>query len=149
MSVGRTSANDFDPKGDEEEHAEEAPLVVDRDPGTTWSTETYADGLAGANKDGVGIYIDAKPGVTATRMEIQTTQPGWSAEIYGASGGAVPADLDSGWTRLGDVTMRDDKQRFKINRDGERFRYYLVWITSLPADQRVEISEIALFRPSD
>jgi hypothetical protein len=146
VSVGRTSAEDFDPQGDDGEHSDEAPFVVDRDAGTTWSTETYRDGLEGANKEGVGIYIDAKPGVEATRMEIQTTEPGWSAEIYGANGAQVPPDV-SGWEQIGDVTMRRDKQRFRINEDGDSYRYYLVWLTSLPESQKVEISEIALFAP--
>jgi eukaryotic-like serine/threonine-protein kinase len=148
VSVARTSAEDYDPQGDQAEHSDEAPLVVDREPGTTWSTETYSDGIEGAGKEGVGIYVDAKPGVEAVRMEIQTTEPGWTAEIYGANGDAVPPDIDTGWTRIGDVNMRRDRQRFRINEQGESFRYYLVWITSLPESQRAEISEIALFRRS-
>jgi tRNA A-37 threonylcarbamoyl transferase component Bud32 len=149
VSVARTSANDYDPLGDDEEHADEAPLVVDRDAGTTWSTESYTNGIQGAGKEGVGIYVDARPGVAAVRMEIQTVEPGWTAEIYGASGGEVPDDI-AGWTSIGDVTMRDEKQRFRINPDEERFRYYLVWITELPeGSEKVEISEIALFKRGD
>ena len=148
VSVARTSAEDYDPQGDQSEHADEAPLVVDREPGTTWSTETYRDGVEGAGKEGVGIYLDAKPGVEAVRMEVQTAEPGWTAEIYGAKGEAVPADIDTGWTRIGDVNMRRDRQRFRINERDETYRYYLVWITSLPESQRAEISEVALFRRS-
>ena len=51
-----------------------APLVVDRQPDTRWITESYSSGLEGANKDGVGIYVDAKPGVEAVRMEIQSPE---------------------------------------------------------------------------
>ena len=41
--------------------------------------------------------------------------------------------------------MRSDNQRFRLQ-GGERYRYYLVWITALPPEeQRVEISELALF----
>ena len=72
VSVGRASAHDYDPLGDDIEHHSEAPRVVDRDPGTVWTTESYSGGLAGSNKDGVGVYLDAKPGVEAVRMVIQT-----------------------------------------------------------------------------
>jgi serine/threonine protein kinase len=48
VSVGRASAHDYDPLGDGEEHHSQAALVVDRDRGTTWSTEGYSSGLAGA-----------------------------------------------------------------------------------------------------
>src|SRR5919106_4654405 len=49
----------------EEAPPERTRLVVDRDPGTSWITESYSSGLQGAAKDGVGIYVDAKPGVEA------------------------------------------------------------------------------------
>ena len=80
-------------------------------------------------------------------MEIQSPVPGWKAEIYGAAGSAAsPDSIETGWTKLGGGTVRDDHQRFKLDTDGERYRFYLVWITELPPDQpRVEIGEIALF----
>jgi eukaryotic-like serine/threonine-protein kinase len=119
---------------------------VDRDPGTQGSTESYRDGLAGANKAGVGIYLDAKPSVQAVRMEIQTPQPGWKTDIYGASGNRAPASIDSGWTKLAGGTVHSDHQRFKLDTGGKRYRFYLVWITELPPGQpRVDIGELALF----
>jgi serine/threonine-protein kinase len=147
VSVGATSAKDYDPLGDEEEHPERAALVVDRQPDTRWITESYSSGLEGANKDGVGIYVDAKPGVEAVRMEIQSPETGWRAEIFGATGSRVPESIASGWQRLGGGEVRSDHQRFKLADSGERYRYYLVWITDLPPDsQRVEIGEIALLQ---
>jgi tRNA A-37 threonylcarbamoyl transferase component Bud32 len=147
VSVASTSANDYDPAGDDEEHPERAPAVVDRQPGTTWVTETYSSGIAGAGKDGVGIYVDAKPGVEAVRMEIQSPDRSWRTEIFGASGSRPPAAIEDGWTRLGGGIVRTDHERFKLAASGERYRYYLVWITALPEDaQRVEIGEIALFK---
>jgi eukaryotic-like serine/threonine-protein kinase len=150
VSVARTSANDYDPLGDDEEHPELTPLVVDREPDTTWTTESYSSGIEGAGKAGVGIYLDAKPGVEAVRMEIQSTPPGWEAEIFGAGGNRAPESIDEGWTRLGGGTVRSEKQRFRLADSGERHRFYLVWITELPPDaQRVEISEIALLQRSN
>jgi serine/threonine-protein kinase len=146
VSLARASASDYDPLGDDAEHHGQAALVVDRDPGTTWSTESYRDGLAGAGKAGVGIYLDAKPGVDAVRMEIQSPQPGWKADIFGASGAKAPPSIDSGWTKLGGGAVRSDHQRFKLDAGGKRYRFYLVWITELPpGQQRVDIGELALF----
>jgi serine/threonine-protein kinase len=145
VSVGRASAHDYDPLGDDQEHPDQAPLVVDRDRGTVWTTEGYSSGLEGANKAGVGIYLDAKPGVDAVRIEVQSAEPGWRAEIYGASGPRAPESIE-GWKQIGGDTVRRDKQRFPLDVGGERYRYYLVWITALPPNaERVEISEIALF----
>jgi tRNA A-37 threonylcarbamoyl transferase component Bud32 len=147
VSVASASAKDYDPLGDDEEHPERATYVVDRQPGTTWVTESYSSGLEGAGKAGVGIYVDAKPGVEAVRMEIQSPDTGWQTEIFGATGGRVPAGIDDGWSRLGGGAVRSDHQRFKLAASGKRYRYYLVWITALPENApRVEIAEIALFQ---
>lgn len=147
VSLARASATDYDPLGDDEEHHSQAPLVVDRDRGTSWTTEGYSSGLEGANKAGVGIYLDAKPSVDAVRMEIQSADPGWKAEIYGAPGDRVPESIETGWTKLGGGTVKSDRQRFKLDSGGKRYRYYLVWITELPpSSTRVEISELFLFQ---
>jgi tRNA A-37 threonylcarbamoyl transferase component Bud32 len=152
ISLKRDSATDYDPMGDGEEHSDEAPWVVDRDKGTTWTTEQYNDGVitkvnAGGDDPGVGIYVDADPGVAANRVELQTPHTGWHAEIYGAPGGSAPESLDD-WTRLGGGEVRRKEQGFRLDTGGEQYRYYLVWITQLPPDEEsVEIAEIALVAP--
>src|SRR5437763_1649168 len=67
VSVASTSAAAYDPIGRDGEHDADAAHVVDRDPGTTWATEHYTGGVL--NKAGVGIYIDARPGVDAKSIE--------------------------------------------------------------------------------
>ena len=89
VSVKRTSAQDFDPLGDDDEHADQAFLAVDKDPGTSWTTESYS-GATLAGKKGVGLYVDAAPGVAATSIEIDTPKPGWQAEIHVAPDGDAP-----------------------------------------------------------
>ncbi len=150
VSVPRGSAGDFDPPpGDETEHHAEVTRVVDGDPGTAWSTETYSDhaftGTAGT-KAGVGIYVDARPKVQATAIQIQTPKPGWNATIYGAPAGSIPATL-AGWTKVAGVAVKRTKENFELDTNGQAYRYYLVWITSLPADaDSVQIGEVSLFR---
>jgi eukaryotic-like serine/threonine-protein kinase len=151
VSVKRTSAQDFDPLGDKDEHADEARLAVDKDPGTAWTTESYrGDTLAG--KAGVGLYVDAAPSVSATQIEIDSPKTGWQTEIYVAPDGdaptAAPGKTDE-WKKVADGTVRHTRQRFKLRTDGKQYRYYLVWITKLPPGQeRVEISDVSLFRRS-
>jgi tRNA A-37 threonylcarbamoyl transferase component Bud32 len=143
VSVKRTSAAAFDPLGDGEEHDGEEVLAVDKDPGTSWSTEGYQGASLG--KDGVGIYVDADPDVDARAVEIATPEPGWKAEIRVADGAEPPQAIED-WQRVAGGTVDDKRQRFRL--DGERHRYYLVWITALPEGQeRVRISEITLFAP--
>jgi serine/threonine-protein kinase len=153
VSVGRTSARDYDPlSSDKQEHRSDAFQAVDRDPGTSWTTEHYEGGTITkpdhSAPPGVGLYVDARPGVDAVRMTIQTPHPGWKATIYAAPSGAVPASITSGWTKLGGGTVKRSEQRFNLTTDGRSYRYYLVWITALPPGQdQAAISEVALLAP--
>jgi serine/threonine-protein kinase len=146
VSVRRASARAYDPKGDGEEHSDEASRTVDRDDGTFWTTESYRAGIEGAGKDGVGLYIDAKPKVRAVAMQIETPEPGWKATIYAAPPGAVPQSVPDGWTKVGGGTVDDKDVSFKLDTKSD-YRYYLVWITKLaPGAERAEISEIRLLQ---
>jgi eukaryotic-like serine/threonine-protein kinase len=149
VSVKRTSAQDFDPlSSDKEEHHDQAHLAVDKDPGTAWTTESYRnDSLAG--KKGVGLYVDAAPGVAATSVEIDTPKTGWQAEIQVAPDGDAPTEApgQGEWQKVGGGTVRHTRQRFTLRTNGKAYRYYLVWITKLPPGaERVEISDVSLFR---
>jgi serine/threonine-protein kinase len=152
VSVKRTSAQDFDPLGDKDEHADQARLAVDKDPDTAWSTESYTGGTLDSKRGddkGVGLYIDAAPGVAATKIEIDTPKPGWQAEIHVAPDGDAPtvAPGQGEWQEVGGGTVRHNNQRFTLRTSGKRYRYYLVWITKLPEGaERVEISDVSLFR---
>ena len=97
VSLSRRPPTTSTPTGDGNEHRGETGAVLDRDPQTTWSTERYDGGLAG--KPGVGIYVDARPGVAARALEIRTPEPGWTAEVYAAPNGP-PEDSSDGWTRI-------------------------------------------------
>jgi serine/threonine-protein kinase len=147
VSVSSASAHAYDPLGDQHEHDDQAPLVVDRDPGTLWTTESYTAGIQGAGKPGVGIYVDAKPKVDATEMDISTPAPGWHATIYGAPAGAVPKSFPGGWKKVGGGTVGKKDTSLPLDTGGTAYRYYLVWITKLaPRSERAEISEIRLLQ---
>jgi serine/threonine-protein kinase len=151
VSVKRTSASDFDPLGDQEEHSEEATLAVDQDPGTAWTTEGYQNDTLNkpTGEPGVGLYIDAVPGVNGRALEIQTEVPGWEMELYGATerppADEWPSDV---WTKLGGGTVEKRKQRFELDTGDKEYRYYLVWITKLPpGEDSVAINQVTLSAP--
>lgn len=144
VSLGQDAAKDYDPLGDDgKEHPEEAAAALDRNDSTTWSTETYK-GKA-LTKAGVGIYVDAEPGVAARAMRVRTTTPGFTAEVYAAQDG--PPDSIDGWNKVADDrTIDSTSQRIDLDTAGTRFRYYLLWITKLPPGEGVvKISELYLF----
>jgi eukaryotic-like serine/threonine-protein kinase len=147
VSLGQSRANDFDPFGGDGEHSLEAKAVVDQDTKSTWSTERYQGGTLNA-KPGVGIYVDAKPSVAARAIDVISPTRDWRGAIYAAPNGPPPREL-SGFQRLASIEQSKTRTRVRLNTEGKRYRYYLVWITDLPPEaSTVEIAEIRLFRMS-
>jgi eukaryotic-like serine/threonine-protein kinase len=145
ISLADDSAHAFDPPpGDGVEHSDQVAFAVDRDKSTTWSTESYQGGTM--NKPGVGIYVDASPGVAASALQVSTPHDGWAASIYAAQSG--PPKALKGWTELApNKTVNGSKERWLFTTRGKRYRYYLLWITSLPPNQQsVQVSELTLYR---
>ena len=145
VNLTTKAAHDYDPDGDGKEHSDQTIAATDDDSSSAWTTETYeSDDL---QKPGVGLYVDANPGVAARKLAIHTSTPGWSGEIYVAKTGPPSKLPSAGWTRL--ANLADVKRRTDVSLDtaGNRFRYYLVWITKLPpGGSKVSITDLALFR---
>jgi serine/threonine-protein kinase len=154
VSLAQDSTKDYDPLSeDKTESPGEVAFAVDRQPATTWSTETYQKGAL--NKAGVGLTIDARPSVAARRIVISSPSPGWIAEIYAARRQLPPTAPTQGQTPVGDpawarissaVSIDKEKVRIPLDTAGQDFRYYLVWITKLPDEGEVKISEVYLYR---
>lgn len=156
VHLGQTAAHDYNPFGTGPEHPDEVSNAIDGDPNTTWSTEHYLGGDLG--KPGVGLYVDASPGVAARAIAIQTPTPGFAAAIYGA--GAFDEQLHygdplplaaRGWTLLSGAQPIGSQTLIRLDTAGVAYRYYLVWITQLQSGQAstgvaAQIAELTLFR---
>ena len=142
VSLSQSSARDFDPKGnDGKEHPDEASRVVDNEPNTSWTTETYQPGAL-VQKGGVGIYVDAKPTAAAVQIDVDTPTPGWRGQIYAAKPGKPPAKLED-WVPLSDIGSAEKTNQLTL--DGTPYRYFLVWIEEPPPGEKsVSISGISL-----
>jgi serine/threonine-protein kinase len=144
IALRTKAAHAFDPYGTDGEHDDQATAAIDDDAQSTWSTESYDGGRL--NKPGVGLYVDASPGVAAKRLALRTTTPGWSGAIYAATSGPPQGGLD-GWTKVGTIHDVKGSQQIPLDTAGKEYRYYLVWITALPPNStKATISELALLR---
>jgi serine/threonine protein kinase len=145
VSLAQASPKDYDPQGDKKEHSDQTSFVVDRNPTTTWSTEKYEGGKFPGGKSGVGIYLDASPGVSGKRLEVESSTKGWTAQVFAAKSG--PPDDIKKWQNVSGAPQELGKgtQKFSLDTAGQRFRYYLVWITKLPGSGQVKIAELKLY----
>ena len=143
INLSSTAAHDYDPDGDQAEHPDQTSAAIDPDRNSAWSTESYSGGSL--QKDGVGLYVDAKPGVAARRIELRTPTGGWSGAVYAATTGPPPK-VGPGWTKLADMRDVQPRQDVRLDTGGKKYRFYLIWITQLPPGQsRVSIADLAIF----
>jgi eukaryotic-like serine/threonine-protein kinase len=154
--LAQTSAHGYNPFGTGPENHDEVGNVVDGDPNTTWSTEQYYDGtLKKAGGVGAGIYLDAAPGVIGKALEIKTPTPGFAVQIYVANkillslpyGDSTPL-IARGWQGpVGASGYVRSHERIELGTGQQQFRYYLIWITALPAKmESAAIADLTLFK---
>jgi tRNA A-37 threonylcarbamoyl transferase component Bud32 len=141
VTLTSESAQDYDPQGDGEESSDATQFVVDANPQTVWDTEKYETDLQSLGKEGTGIYLDAGSPVAAKRVDVLTSSPGFTAAVYAAD--EVPDDID-GWTKVSTDTTVGKEQEIPLDTGGRRFRYYLLWITTLPPSGKATIKELTL-----
>jgi tRNA A-37 threonylcarbamoyl transferase component Bud32 len=156
VPLSQTAAHDYNPFGTGPENRDLVQNVVDSDPNTTWSTAQYYEGtLKKAGGVGVGVYLDASPGVVGRAIEIQTSTAGFAVQIYAADqiqlslpyGNSTPLTARGWQGPIGSSPYVYNRERIQLNRGGPPFRYYLIWITTLPPHmESASISELTLFK---
>jgi hypothetical protein len=134
------SVTAFDPEGNGEEHDSQAPLVVDDDPDTAWSTMTYFDPLP-LQKGGVGLVLDLGETHPVTEVTLRLAGGPTDLEVrVSDSSGSQPDDFRS----VAEESGADGE--VTVDFDQVDARYVLVWLTDLPqvgeAEYRAQISEV-------
>jgi eukaryotic-like serine/threonine-protein kinase len=143
VKLDSDAASDYDPEGDGEESPEAARNATDANLTTNWDTETYSGGFAGSNKSGVGLYVDAGSPVAARQLHLVTATPGFTAEVHAAN--TVPGQIRD-WTKVSRRKRVGQEERFRLDTNGTRYRYYLLWIVELPDGNRAALQELSLKR---
>jgi serine/threonine protein kinase len=144
-------ARDFDPppRGNGSENPQQVPDAYDGDPVSAWSTLDYATPDVGGKK-GVGLVFDLGSVVTIGRLQLQTSLPGWDAEIRVADvEGAAATD----YRLVKSITAGTGVQTVMLPAQ-TRARYVLLWITRLAANNTdpkfpysATVNEIRFYAP--
>jgi serine/threonine-protein kinase len=135
------SVSSFDPQGpDQEEHEELTHFVIDKQPTTSWRTETYRAANFGV-KDGVGLVFTLDGGGHQLgRLRVASPNQGWAASVYVAD---TAPDTIEGWgepvTRAEGLTGGAE-----FDLQGREGGAVLLWITEPGAGNRASIAEVTL-----
>jgi len=130
----------FDPEGNGHEHDGDLPKLVDHDPGSSWSTEHYDDGLQGVGKQGVGVVLVLDAGHKLNHLQVTSPGRGWSASVYVADG--PKPDVAQWGTAVGAGRVTGQTTSFDLH--GRTGAAVLLWITDLGGSASVTINELQL-----
>ena len=139
------TAQDFDPQGSPpEENPEQAPLAVDGDPTTAWSTQTYDQNLGpGGLKTGVGLVLDLGADHKVSKVDLTMVGSPTNVSIYVTE--QRPTGVQ-GLTAAGSTTVTGARGSVSPA-STPTGRYVVVWLTKLPATPggfRGEVAEVAV-----
>jgi hypothetical protein len=106
----------YNPFGTGPEHPEAVAFAADGDRSTSWSTETYS----GVWKPGTGIVLATPSAVALSKIVVETSTPGFQAQIQVGSSPDGGFHADSSWKTVG--------RRTTFALDGKTGRYWLLWL---------------------
>lgn len=128
--------------------------ALDDNHATSWYVDPKAPALIGV---GLALDLGTLRGVKA--IELETSTPGFTIEVYATDEATLPPDiLDTRWTHLRDVTkvgVVDPKkatdvegtERMALGAGTTKYRILMLWLTVPPTDApRLRIAELKLFR---
>jgi hypothetical protein len=145
-----TCAHDYNPdaiSGPKNQNPNLVGFAIDANVNTAWLTEHYYNGSL--QKAGVGLYVDMSRPVLASELVLYTQTPGYHAQIYGSNSAPDPVVFDTGrggWSQLAQIPSVKHKQPIQLPTPKGGYRYYLVWITSLPPGKMLAaINEVAVY----
>jgi len=130
-------------------------LTIDGDTSTAWTAQVNP---ATAPKLAEGLLIDLKAKQKVAVLQLVTSTPGITVQVYGANGHTVPASItDPAWVPLSAFKLVKKKHvRLKLRDSKKAFTYITLWISKAPASAvgtveapgHVDVNEVELFPPA-
>jgi hypothetical protein len=130
-------------------------LAIDGDPSTAWTAQvdpTTAPSMA------EGLLIDLKAKLKLSSLELITSTPGMTVQVYGTIGQAAPTSItDPAWVPLSAPAIVKKKHlRIKLRDSKKAFTFVTLWISKAPqsaigsaqAPGHVDVNELELFQTS-
>jgi hypothetical protein len=127
-------------------------LAIDGDTSTEWTAQVNP---AAAPKMAEGLVIDLKTAQRLSAIELITSTPGMSVQVYGANGHTLPASItDPAWVALSPYLVEPKRHvHIKLRHSAKAFRFVVLWISKAPASSvgtpsepgHISVNELELF----
>jgi hypothetical protein len=146
------AATTYNPYGYPASEFGDPSLAIDGDTSTEWTAQVNP---AVAPKMAEGLAIDLNSAQRLSAVELVTSTPGMSIQVYGAKASALPTSITApAWVQLTPyLTVKKRHERIKLQDSGKGFRFITLWISKAPASSvgtaaepgHVSVNELELF----
>jgi len=130
-------------------------LAIDGDTSTAWTAQVNP---ATAPSLAEGLLIDLKAKEKVAVLQLVTSTPGMTVQVYGANGHTVPSSItDPVWVPLsGFKVVKKRHLRLKLRDSKKAFTFVTLWVSKAPASSigtaespgHIDINEVELFPTS-
>jgi hypothetical protein len=151
LLLDANAATTYDPYVYPASNFGEPRLAIDGHPSTAWTAQVNP---AVAPKMAEGLAIDLKTPQTLSALELLTSTPGMTVEVYATGSRPLPPSItDHAWLKLSpNQTVKTGRVRIKL-KTTRAFRFVALWISGAPAASvgtpqepgHVSVNELELF----
>jgi hypothetical protein len=150
IELDTNSASTYDPSHFPASDFGDPSLAIDGDRTTGWTAKVEP---SGAPNLAAGLLVDLKGAQRLSAVELITSTPGMTVQVFGANGSAAPATMtDPAWVALSSSLVASKRHVHIGLRDSSRaFRFVTLWISKAPpsstpeAPGLVSVNELELF----
>jgi hypothetical protein len=152
LTLDTNAATTYNPYGYPASEFGDPSLAIDGDASTAW---TALVNPTVAPKMAEGLVIDLKTAKRLSAVELITSTPGMSVQVYGANGKTLPASITNpAWVPLSSYLVQQKKKtHIKLRDSAKAFRFVTLWISKAPAASigtltapgHVAVNELELF----
>jgi hypothetical protein len=146
------AASTYNPYGYSTSWFGDPSLAIDGETSTAWTAQVNP---AVAPKMAEGLAIDLKTAQRVRSVELNTSTPGMTVQMYGANGTTLPASItDPAWVALSpSLDAKKRTTKIRLRDAGKAFRFVTLWISRAPrsaigtptAPGHVSVNELELF----
>ena len=140
VDLAADAARTYNPYARPEDDFTDAKLAIDGKKDTSWTAKAASNGV------GVDLDLGKLTGVRA--LQLATTTPGMTVEVYATKDSSEPVSIqDPGWDHLATQLDVGTNERIRLGEGTDRYRHVLIWPTEPPPDgDHFALSELELFK---
>jgi hypothetical protein len=149
------AASDYNPSGYPASYFGEPALAIDNETSTAWTVQVEPKT---APLMAAGLALDLKIPTRVGSLEVITTTPGMTVEVFGSNASKLPETItDPGWTKLAPTHLvKKRKGLVKLGANPKAYRFLVLWLIKAPASSvgtptapgHVSISEVVPYPPA-